>query len=389
MATCSLVSGLNHRFVFATKSSCTAWSFVQRSSAALSGSPSHCLRLSSLPTSDDKNGAPRNRSQIKYYMQLTKSRLTGLVMSTAAAGYMLSPTLAPSIPTLALVVSGTALVSASANTINQLMERRYDALMTRTACRPLVVNNLTTGKAVSFATVCGVGGTSLLYLCNPLSAALGVGNLLLYTMVYTPLKRVTVANTWVGAVVGGIPPLIGWAAATGDLSFGRGWMLAAILYAWQFPHFNALSWNLRKEYARAGFKMAASFRPDLCRRVVPRYGLLLGFLHAGAYMIDMTYWPHVLITFPLSVYMMWLCCEFYREGTSPSARRLTRFSYTYLALTLSILVLLHQLPADWFAGAETEGNLLCLGKPLLKAGWDLSSLMAFAERFQSDSGSPK
>lgn len=115
--------------------------------------------------------------------------------------------------------------------------------------------------AIGFAIVTSaVGATTLALGVNELTALLGLSNLILYTSVYTPMKRISILNTWVGSIVGAIPPLMGWAACAGTLGPGA-WIMAGLLYAWQFPHFNALSWNLRPDYSRAGYRMMAVTNP--------------------------------------------------------------------------------------------------------------------------------
>jgi protoheme IX farnesyltransferase len=156
-----------------------------------------------------------------------------------------------------------------------LMEPKFDAQMSRTRNRPLVRKLISTRGAIVFAIACGVVGTGALYYgVNPTTAFLGAANILLYAGVYTPMKRMSVLNTWVGAIVGGIPPLMGWTAAASqyahdgtweELLFSEdsvgGWLCAALLFAWQFPHFNALSWSIRDEYKNAGYRMLAWVNP--------------------------------------------------------------------------------------------------------------------------------
>lgn len=170
------------------------------------------------------------------------------------AGYAMAP--APfDLSTFVMLSAGTALLSGSANSINQFFETPFDAQMSRTKNRVLVKGFLTPLHAMGFATVSATSGLLLLtYGVNDLTAALGFTNLVLYTMIYTPMKRYSILNTWVGSIVGAIPPLMGWAGCAGTLGPGA-WILAGLLYAWQFPHFNALSWNLRPDYSRAGYRM--------------------------------------------------------------------------------------------------------------------------------------
>ena len=157
---------------------------------------------------------------------------------------------------------GTALVAAGAAALNQLLEREYDAKMRRTASRPLPSGRLQPTTVMLFGGVCSVAG--LIYLAllvNLLTSVIGAVTLVSYLFIYTPLKRVTWMNTLVGAVPGALPPLMGWTAARGELS-GEGWTLFAILAFWQIPHFMAIAWIYRDEYARAGFKMLPNVDPS-------------------------------------------------------------------------------------------------------------------------------
>jgi protoheme IX farnesyltransferase len=231
------------------------------------------------------------RRTLAAYLSLAKPRLTFLVVLTTAAAYSMHPvpalllstssSVAPALSgvTLAFLASGTALTSACANALNMAMEPRFDAQMTRTRNRPIVRGLVSRTGAVGFAAVTGALGTGALYAgVDPVVAALGAGCALLYAGVYTPLKRVHPINTWVGAVVGAIPPLMGWAAAAAQIGTLRagdsllplmgpdavgGWALAALLFFWQIPHFAALSWPIRGEYAAAGYRMLVSSNPRL------------------------------------------------------------------------------------------------------------------------------
>lgn len=242
--------------------------------------------------------------RLGLYLSLSKPRLTFLIVLTAATPYGLYPTpdilsaastAAPSLSALTLLflTTGTSLASASANTFNMLAEPQYDARMSRTRNRPLARKLISTRAAAIFGILTGVAGITILYFgCNPTTAFLGGANIVLYAAVYTPLKRISTINTWIGAIVGAIPPLMGWTAAAGQYatsatSYGGwkellltpqaegGWWLAALLFAWQFPHFNALSHTVREEYANAGYKMMCSVNPARNARVALRYSLLM------------------------------------------------------------------------------------------------------------------
>uniref|UniRef100_A0A183SVJ4 Protoheme IX farnesyltransferase, mitochondrial n=1 Tax=Schistocephalus solidus TaxID=70667 RepID=A0A183SVJ4_SCHSO len=296
---------------------------------------------------------------------LSKARLTGLVVSTALAGCTLAaPTsfaseafLAhPAAMTFSLAL-GTGLTSAAANTINQIIEVPYDSQMKRTRTRPLVCGLTTPGYAALFAATSGLSGVILLYSAlNPLVAGLALTNLILYTSVYTPLKRITQVNTWVGSLVGAIPPLMGWAAATGHLEWGS-LMLAALLYCWQFPHFMALSWNLRQDYARAGFVMTANVNPGLCKRTSLRHAVacaLVCLAGAGCSAVSLgpwAGWSLGLGSLPLNAALIYYAWSFYKaspEGSSAAARRLFRASLIHLPVVMSaMLICTHWSAAPW------------------------------------------
>ena len=175
--------------------------------------------------------------------------------------------------------------------------------------------------AVLFGLTTGVTGVTLLWMVNPLTAALGTLNMLLYSVVYTPLKRVSILNTWAGAVVGAIPPMMGWTACTSGLEMGA-FVLAGILYAWQFAHFNALSWSLRGDYSRAGYRMMSVTNPALCKRVALRYSIAMIPICTLAPVCDITTWWFALDTLPLNGWLSYLAWRFYRDSDFKSVRKL-------------------------------------------------------------------
>ncbi|KAM3963458.1 cytochrome c oxidase assembly factor 10 isoform 1-T2 [Aphomia sociella] len=287
----------------------------------------------------------------QYCMMLSKFRLTSLVVMTSMAGYALAPAQFD-LTTFALCAAGTGLVSAAANSINQYHEVPFDAQMSRTKNRVLVKGLLEPVHAISFAAGTSVTGLSILYFgVNPLTAALGAVNLVLYTSVYTPMKRMSILNTWLGSVVGAIPPLMGWVGCTGSLDMGS-LVLAMILYSWQFPHFNALSWNLRPDYSRAGYRMMAVTDPALCRRVALRHtGVITATCLASSY-FDVTNMWFALESLPLNIYFMYLAWEFYKKSDSGSSRKLFRFSLLHLPL-LMMLMLVNK---RYWSSSDTQEN---------------------------------
>ncbi|XP_038067497.1 protoheme IX farnesyltransferase, mitochondrial-like isoform X2 [Patiria miniata] len=272
------------------------------------------------------------------YLQLSKSRLTGLVVISALAGYGMAPGVFE-LSTCALTALGTFLTSCSANTVNQYFEVPYDSQMARTRNRVLVKGLLSPLHAVGFASVVGTAGVGILALTvNPLAAAIAASTWALYVAVYTPLKRLSIVNTWVGAVVGALPPAIGWAACTGALEPGA-LLMAGFLYCWQFPHFNALSWNLRSDYSRGGYRMMATTNPSLCRRVALRHSLGMLGLSTLAPVIGLTTWTFALDSLPLNLWLVHLGWRFYRKADSQSAKQLFKFTLLHLPLLMLLLLI--------------------------------------------------
>ena len=189
------------------------------------------------------------------FVELTKPRITFLVLVTTAVGYALGVGSAFHPGVFVSLLVGTALVSGGASALNQWAERDADALMARTVTRPLPSGRLAPADALAFGLSISVVGLALLAgAVNGLAALLAAVTLTIYVLAYTPLKRVTSLCTLVGAVPGAIPPMIGWAAARGSLD-REAWALFAVLFLWQLPHFLSIAWIYREEYARAGFPM--------------------------------------------------------------------------------------------------------------------------------------
>lgn len=315
------------------------------------------------------NEALKQQSPLAPYIQLSKPRLTALVVLSAICSYALTP-LNATVPQLMFLTLGTGLCSASANAINQGREPEFDKLMQRTVSRPIVRGLLTPGDAYRFAALAGSAGVGILALgVNPTVAVLGGANIVLYGWIYTSLKRRSIVNTWVGAIVGAIPPLMGWAASS-PLSHPCAWCLAALLYAWQFPHFNALSHNIRNEYKSAGYVMAAHKNPRLNARVGFRYALLMFPICLG-----LTYWGVTDSVFPLDSALLngwmaywagmfwWQQHKNYKNGQTPSpqgiklaniyAKRTFWASVWHLPGVL-ILAMLHKKGRwDWLLGVGT------------------------------------
>jgi heme o synthase len=248
-------------------------------------------------------------AKLRDYLTLTKPEVNLLILMTTSAGYYLGGQGAFRLAGMLHTLIGTLLVASGTATLNQYMERRYDAQMLRTAQRPLVSGRVSPREALSFGLLLSAGGGVYLALTvNLLASALAVSTLLSYLLVYTPLKRKTPLCTLLGAIPGAMPTLIGWAGAANGLS-RESWFLFAVLFLWQFPHFLAIALMYREDYAHAGFKMLPDFDADgrftraeiigctivlivvtmfpLAGRVAPFYLLAMGgsglfFLYYGA-----------------------------------------------------------------------------------------------------------
>ncbi len=198
-------------------------------------------------------------SRLRDYYTLTKPEVNLLILMTTSAGYYLGSEGEFKIGRLVSTLIGTLLVASGTATLNQFMERRYDAQMRRTANRPLVSGRLSAREAFWFGILLSVaGGLYLALAVNTLAALLAVSTLLSYLLVYTPLKRKTPLCTALGAIPGAMPTLIGWAGASAGIG-RQAWLLFAILFLWQFPHFLAIALMYRDDYSRAGFRMLPSF----------------------------------------------------------------------------------------------------------------------------------
>ncbi len=195
------------------------------------------------------------RSTIGDYFELIKPELTFLSVLSALCGYYLGSVGTVHILSFVHTAFGTIFLGGGAGALNQYIEREYDAMMKRTERRPLPSGRLSPEKALIFGIVLAAGGIlELTFFLNPLTGFLGALTFVTYIFLYTPLKRITPFSTIVGAIPGALPPMIGWTAARNSIS-AESWVLFAILFCWQIPHFLSLAWMYKKDYARAGFKM--------------------------------------------------------------------------------------------------------------------------------------
>jgi heme o synthase len=274
------------------------------------------------------------------FADLTKARLTTLVLLTTAVGFYIGERGAMDFILFVNTLAATALVAAGASALNQLLERDYDAKMRRTQDRPLPSGRLQPTTVAIFGGVSSVAGLIYLALAvNLLTSVLGAITLVSYLFIYTPLKRVTWLNTVIGAIPGALPPLMGWTAARGGLS-GEGWALFAILFFWQLPHFFAIAWMYRDEYAKAGFKMLPNVDPDGRRTAHQAVSNTLALLVVSLcpFIFKMTGTIYLTGAIIFGAGFLWCAIRFSRQLTRARARQLFFASIIYLPLLLALMV---------------------------------------------------
>ncbi len=275
------------------------------------------------------------------YLELTKPRITLLVVLTAAAGFCLGSR--PSVDLLELLnmAVGIALLSSGISTLNQWMERDSDKLMHRTESRPLPSGRLAPMRALLFGMVLSVVATVYLwFLINPLTAVLGVITFASYLLLYTPLKTRTTLSTVIGAFPGAMPPLIGWVAASGELTV-EAWILFAILFLWQFPHFLAIAWMYREDYGRAGIKMLPVVEPEgrVTGQQIIVYTLMLLPVSLLPFAIDIAGAVYLVGAIILGLVFLYYSVRAAVSKTTWQARRLLLASVLYLPVLFALMVL--------------------------------------------------
>lgn len=273
-------------------------------------------------------------------LELSKARLSSLVVFTTAVGFVLAGSGGTDWVRLLWTVAGTALAAGCANALNQVMEVERDRRMERTRSRPLPSGSLGIGWGFVAAVTMGYAGLAVLAIAVNLAAAgLALAAIVIYVALYTPMKVRTSLNTLVGAVVGAIPPMIGWVAATGRLDHGA-WVLAAILFVWQLPHFLALAWLYRDDYARGGFAMLPIIdrRGQLTCQVAVLTSLALLPIGLMMTMVGVAGWVYAVGSTVLGCWLLSLTVRLYRDRTNANARRVFFASICYLPLLLSLML---------------------------------------------------
>lgn len=281
------------------------------------------------------------KSWFAVYSELIKVRLTFLVLLTTLVGFYLGMKGPMDYVLMFHALLGTTLLASGASALNQLLEWEHDAKMRRTEDRPLPSGRLQPNTVLIFGGVTSaLGLVYLAFAVNLITAVLGAATLCSYVFVYTPLKRITSLNTAVGAIPGALPPLMGWTAARGEVSI-EGWTLFAILFFWQLPHFLAIAWIYRDEYAKAGYVMLPVIDPDGIRTARQAVSHTLGLLPVSLcpYLFQVVGPIYGLGALVLGSVFLWYAIQFSRHLTIPSARRLFYASILYLPILLGLMVL--------------------------------------------------
>lgn len=281
-------------------------------------------------------------SKLRDYMMLFKPSLNVMVVFSAVISYLLAPKVVEyDVVMIVLFFIGGFLVTGSANTINQVLEKDTDAKMKRTAKRPIASGRMSQNEGWGVAFVTGLIGTLILgYFFNWLSAGIAVISLFLYAFVYTPLKKVNSISVLVGAVPGALPCLIGWVAGNDELSIG-GWVMFGIQFFWQFPHFWAIAWLAHTDYSNAGFRLLPSVKGPSKYSAIQSiiYSLLLIPVGVMPYFAGISGIVSLFIVLIANLFMVWQSVRLFREMERVAARRVMFSSYIYLAVVFLALLM--------------------------------------------------
>jgi heme o synthase len=281
------------------------------------------------------------RSVVRDYMELSKARIVFMILVTTGAGYLL----AGAFGWLGFLntLLGTALAAGGTNALNQYWERDLDAKMARTRKRPLPAGRIGNRAALVYSV--GISMIGIVYLAvvvNPLASLLTLATLLSYVFIYTPMKTRSTWCTLVGAVPGAMPPLIGWAGATGTLSVSA-WLMFGLMFMWQMPHFLAIAWIYRDDYARAGFEMVSVGDEDGRRtsRQAVLYSLALVAVSILPWLLDLATLAYFAGALLSGGALLWLSGEFAKSRTMTAAKKLFMMSNVYLLVIMALLLAGH------------------------------------------------
>ena len=292
------------------------------------------------PTAAPADSIARPASRSADFLALTKPRLNFLVLLTTLGGMYLAAPDGVASATLFHTLLGTFLVAGGASALNQVLERETDRLMRRTRTRPIPIGRLSAAEGAWFGVILASAGlVELAWRVNSISAVVAAITLGSYLLIYTPLKRRTSLAMLVGAVPGALPPVIGWAAATGSITF-EAWILFGIVFFWQMPHFLAIAWLYRDDYANARMPMLPVLEPDGRRtgQQALAYAAALWPVSLMPALVGLASAPYTAVASLLGLALIALAARFLRERSTVNARQLFLYSITYLPVLWGALV---------------------------------------------------
>ena len=281
------------------------------------------------------------RDRIAAFVELTKPRIAFMLVLTSAAGFYLGTKGSFDVELFVNSMIGILLLAFGVATLNQYIERDTDALMERTAKRPIPTQRLTANEALIFGILqCAVSEIYLYFLANPLTAVLGLTVIVGYVFLYTPLKTRTSASTAIGAIPGAMPPLMGWTAAANEVTIGA-WALFALLFLWQFPHFLSIAWMYKEQYAKAGIKMLPVVEPDgrITARQIVLFAIMMVPVSLAPFFLGFAGLIYLIGATILGVWFLFESVQTARAKTVEKARRLLMVSVLYLPLIFGLLVI--------------------------------------------------
>lgn len=283
------------------------------------------------------------RMRVAAFFELTKPRIAFMLVLTSAAGFYLGTKGSLDFALFANAMIGIVILAFGVATLNQYLERSTDALMDRTKNRPLPSMRLTPTEALIFGLVqCAVAEVYLYFLVNPLTAGLGLVVIVGYVLLYTPLKTRTSASTAIGAIPGAMPPLMGWTASANEVTLGA-WALFVMLFLWQFPHFLAIAWMYKEQYAKAGILMLPVVEPSgkITARQIVLFAIMLVPASLAPFFLGFAGIAYLIGATLLGAWFLFESVTAARAKTVEKARRLLMVSVLYLPLIFGLLVLDH------------------------------------------------
>ena len=283
------------------------------------------------------------KEKLAAFLELTKPRIAFMLVLTSVAGFYLGSKGSFDFVLLLNSVVGITLLAFGVATLNQFIERRTDALMERTMNRPLPSGKVSPAEALVFGLILTVSAEIYLaYLVNGLTATLGLIVIVGYVLLYTPLKTKTSASTAIGAIPGALPPLMGWTSSANEITLGA-WILFAMLFLWQFPHFLAIAWMYKEQYAKAGIKMLPVVEPSgkITARQIVIFTIMLLPVSLAPYFFGVAGMIYLIGASVLGIYFLYASIKTARAKTVEQARKLLFVSVIYLPLIFALMVFNH------------------------------------------------